>query len=146
LRIPALKEKTDMASDARALYSAHSATVPASRAKTLGLAWIVYGVVRLAVTVWLISFTTTATLMFGALLTRVPDPFTIMNGFHILYSVVIVWSGISAVLGIVAGLAMLASQRASRILVVAAALLALPELPFGIMLGVYTMTHIALRD
>jgi hypothetical protein len=135
-----------MASDARAFYSAHPGTVQASDAKTLGLVWIAYGVVRLAVTIWLIAFTTTATLMFGALLTRVPDPFTIMNVFHILYSVVIVWSGISAVLGIIAGLAMLASPRASRILVVAAALLALPELPLGIMLGVYTLTHVAPRD
>ncbi|HUE43105.1 MAG TPA: hypothetical protein VMP12_06050 [Candidatus Sulfotelmatobacter sp.] len=135
-----------MASDARAFYSAHPGTLSASGTKTLGLAWIVYGVFRLGVTVWLIAFTTTATLMFGALLTRVPDPFTIMTGFHILYSAVIVWSGISAVLGVVAGLTLLASQRGSRILVIAAALLALPELPFGIMLGVYTMTHIAPRD
>ncbi|HEX4381035.1 MAG TPA: hypothetical protein VH022_13425 [Candidatus Acidoferrum sp.] len=135
-----------MASDARALYSAHPGTLTAGGTKTLGLAWIVYGVVRLVVTVWLIAFTTNATLMFGALLTRVPDPFSLMTWFHILYSAVIVWSGISAVLGIVAGLALLATQRAPRVLIVAAALLALPELPFGIMLGVYTMTHIAPRD
>ena len=135
-----------MASDARAFYSAQPGTRTASGTKTLGLAWIIYGVLRLAVTVWLISFTTTATLMFGALLSRVPDPFTIMTVFHILYSALIVWSGISAVLGIVAGLTMLASQRGSRILVVAAALLALPELPLGILLGVYTMTHIASGD
>jgi hypothetical protein len=114
--------------------------------KTLGLAWIVYGVFRLAVTVWLIAFTTTATLMFGALLSRVPDPYSIMSVFHILYSVVIVWSGVSGVLGIAAGLSMLASQRGARILVIAASLLALCELPFGIMLGVYTMTHVAPRD
>jgi hypothetical protein len=135
-----------MASDARAFYSAHPGSVTASGTKTLGLAWIVYGVYRLAVTLWLILFTTTATLMFGSLLTRVPDPFSLMTEFHILYSVVIVWSGISAVLGIVAGLAMLASQSAPRILIVAAALLALPELPFGVMIGVYTMTHITPRD
>jgi hypothetical protein len=133
-----------MASDARALYSAHPVT--ASGTKTLGVAWIIYGVYRLAVTLWLILFTTTATLMFGSLLTRVPDPFSLMTEFHILYSVVIVWSGISAVLGIVAGLAMLASQNAARLLVVAASLLALPELPFGVMIGVYTMTHSAPRD
>ncbi len=135
-----------MASDARAFYSAHPGSVTASGTKTLGLAWIVYGVYRLAVTLWLILFTTTATLMFGSLLTRVPDPFSLMTEFHILYSVAIVWSGISAVLGIVAGLAILASQSAPRILIVAAALLALPELPFGVMIGVYTMTHITPRD
>lgn len=134
-----------MASDARAFYSAHPATVTAG-AKPLGLAWIIYGAYRLALTVWLFVFTTTATLMFGALLTRVPDPYSLMTVFHILYSVAIVWSGISAVLGIVAGLAMMASQNAARVLVVAASLLALPELPFGLMLGVYTMTRIAPRD
>lgn len=135
-----------MASDARAFYSAHPGTLTAGGAKTLGLAWIVYGAYRLAVTVWLIAFTTTATLMFGSLLTRVPDPYSLMTAFHIIYSVAIVWSGISAVLGILAGLAMLVSQSASRILVVVAALLALPELPFGVMIGVYTMTHTASRD
>jgi hypothetical protein len=134
-----------MASDARAFYSTHPGSVTASGTKTLGLIWILYGVLRLAVTAWLILFTTTATLMFGSLLTRVPDPYSMMTEFHIFYSVAIVWSGISAVLGVVAGLAMVASQSAPRILVVAAALLALPELPFGVMLGVYTMTHIAPR-
>ena len=135
-----------MATEARAFYSAHSRALSAGTTKTLGLAWIVYGVYRLAVTVWLIAFTTTATLMFGALLTRVPDPYSLMTAFHILYSVAIVWSGISALLGIVAGLAMMASLSAARILVVAASLLALPELPFGVVLGVYTMAHIAPRD
>lgn len=135
-----------MASDARPSSSAHPGVLTAGATKTLGLAWIVYGVYRLAITVWLIAFTTTATLMFGTLLQRVPDPYSLMTAFHILYSVVIVWSGISAVLGIVAGLAMLASQSAARILVIAAALLALPELPFGVMLGVYTMTRVAPRN
>lgn len=135
-----------MASDARAFYSAHPGTLTVGGTKALGLAWIVYGVYRLAVTVWLIAFTTTATLMFGSLLTRVPDPYSLMTAFHIVYSVAIVWSGISAVLGILAGLAMLISQSATRILVTAAALLALPELPFGVMIGVYTMTHTASRD
>lgn len=134
-----------MASDARAFYSAHPATVAAGT-RPLGLAWIIFGAYRLAITVWLFLLTTTATLMFGALLTRVPDPYSLMTVFHILYSVAIVWSGISAVLGIVAGLAMMANPNAARVLVVAASLLALPELPFGLMLGVYTMTHTAPRD
>ena len=130
-----------MASDARALYSTRTAALTAGGTKALGLAWILYGVFRLAITVWLVAFTTTATLMFGALLQRVPDPYSLMTAFHVLYSVVIVWSGISAVLGIIAGLAILSGQNAARILVIAAALLALPELPFGVILGVYTMTR-----
>jgi len=135
-----------MATDARTFYSAHSGALTAGGMRTLGLTWIFYGVYRLAVTVWLIAFTTTATLMFGAVLTRVPDPYSLMTAFHILYSVAIVWSGISAVLGIVAGLALMASQNPARVLVVAAALVALPEMPFGVVLGVYTLTQAAPRN
>jgi hypothetical protein len=131
-----------MASDARTLYAAHPGSLTISRPKALGLAWVVYGVLRFAVSLWLIIFTTNATLMFGALLTRVPSPFALMTDFHILYSAIIVWSAASAVLGVIAGIALLANQRSARILAIAAALIALPELPFGIMLGVYTMVHI----
>jgi hypothetical protein len=38
-----------------------------------------------------------------------------------------------------AGVALLAGQRAARILAVVAALISLPELPFGVILGVYTL-------
>jgi hypothetical protein len=132
-----------MASEARALYASHPGSMSISRPTVLGLAWIVYGALRFVVTLWLIAFATNATLMFGALLTRVPNPFALISDFHILYTAVIVWSAASAALGVVAGVALLVSQRSARILAIAASLLALPELPFGIMLGVYTMVHIA---
>jgi hypothetical protein len=136
-----------MASDARALYASHPGSLTISRSKALGFAWIVYGVIRFVVTLWLIAFTTNATLMFGSLLTRVPNPFALMTDFHILYTAIIVWSAVSGVLGVIAGIALLANQRSARLLAIAAALMSLPELPFGIMLGVYTMVHIApLRD
>jgi hypothetical protein len=130
-----------MASDARILYASHPGSLTISRPKALGVAWIVYGVFRLAVTLWLIAFTTNATLMFGAVLTRVPNPFALMSDFHILYTAIIAWSAVSAVLAVVAAIALLSNQRSARILAIAAALVSLPELPFGIMLGVYTMVH-----
>jgi hypothetical protein len=132
-----------MASDARALYTSHPGSLTISRPRALGFAWIVYGILRFAVTLWLIAFTTTATLMFGALLTRVPNPFALMSDFHILYTAIVVWSAVSCVLGLVAGIALLLNQRSARILAIAAALVSLAELPFGIMLGVYTMAHTA---
>jgi hypothetical protein len=100
---------------------------------------MIYGVLRVAMTVWLIGFHITATLMFGALLTRVPDPFSLMAVFHFVYAGIIIWSGVCAVLGILAGIALLAGQGAARILAIVAALVSLPEFPFGIMLGVYTL-------
>jgi hypothetical protein len=107
--------------------------------RILGLCWIVYGVLRLAMTFWLLTFTTAATLMFGALLTRVPDPFSLMSLFHFLYLGVIIWSAVSGVVGILAGVTILSGQRSARPLAIAAALLSLSELPFGIALGVYTL-------
>jgi hypothetical protein len=132
-----------MASDARALYASHPGSLTISRPRALGFAWIVYGILRFAVTLWLIAFTATATLMFGALLTRVPNPFALMSDFHILYTAIVVWSGASCVLGLIAGITLLLNQRSARILAIAAALISLAELPFGIMLGVYTMVHTA---
>jgi hypothetical protein len=107
--------------------------------RVLGVFWIVYGILRLAMTVWLVSFTTTATLMFGALLTRVPDPYSLMSLFHFLYLGVIIWSGACGILSILAGATILANQRSARTLAIVAALLSLSELPIGIALGVYTL-------
>ena len=129
-----------MTSEVPLVYSSRS--LASTQPRILGLCWIVYGVLRLAVTFWLLTFTTTATLMFGALLTRVPDPFSLMSLFHFLYLGVIIWSAVSGVVGILAGVTLLSGQRSARPLAIAAALLSLSELPFGIALGVYTLVVI----
>ena len=126
-----------MTSDVPLIY--HKETVSAAQTRALGACWVAYGVLRLAITVWLIGFATTATLMFGALLTRVPDPYSLMAFFHFVYSGIMVWSAACGVLGVLAGVAFLTGQRAARLLAIIAALISLPELPFGIMLGVYTL-------
>jgi len=126
-----------MTSEVPLVYSSRS--LASTQPRILGLCWIVYGVLRLAMTFWLLTFTTTATLMFGALLTRVPDPFSLMSLFHFLYLGVIIWSAVSGVVGILAGVTLLSGQRSARPLAIAAALLSLSELPFGIALGVYTL-------
>jgi hypothetical protein len=62
-----------------------------------------------------------------------------MSVFHFVYTGIILWSAACGVLGILAGVTLLAGQRSARILAIAAALISLPEMPFGIMLGVYTL-------
>jgi hypothetical protein len=105
----------------------------------LGACWIAYGILRLALTVWLFAFTTTATLMFGALLTRVPNPFSLMSVFHFLYLGLILWSAASGALAVLAGLLLLTGQQSARFVAILAALVSLPELPLGVILGVYTL-------
>jgi hypothetical protein len=84
----------------------------------------------------------TATVMFGALLTRVADPFTWMGFFHVGY---VCWIGqcfVCGILGIVGGLALMRSPSGGRGLLVAASLLSLSDLPVGIAIGVYTLIEL----
>jgi len=85
-------------------------------------------------------FTATATVMFGALLTRVPEPFGLMADFHMLYLVVLVWAGLSGMVGSFAGAALLAGRRAGAALVRLAAYLCVGDVPLGTTLGIYTLS------
>jgi hypothetical protein len=105
---------------------------------TLGSLWIVYGILRLVAVVLLILFTGTATVMFGALLNRVPDPYTLMTTFHILYIAAIIVTALSGLCGLFAGLNLLAGKSA-RTLPLVAAFLSVADLPLGTTLGIYTL-------
>jgi len=105
----------------------------------MGSCWIVYGVIRLIVAVCLVVYSGTATVMFGALLNRVPDPFTLMTDFHVIYTLLIALSAVCGILGIVAGLALLAGNRVGRTLALIAAFLSLSDIPLGTTLGIYTL-------
>jgi len=107
--------------------------------RTLGFLWIVYGIFRLVVGICLILWSSTATVMFGALLARVPDPFSMMSEFHIVYMGVIVLSFLCCVLAIFAGLALLANGASARLLATLAAFFSISEIPFGTTLGIYTL-------
>jgi hypothetical protein len=107
--------------------------------KTLGICWIVYGLYRAGMAGLALLLAQTATVMFGALLGRVPDPFTLMGTFHALY---LGWIGLSfvcAALGILGGMALMRRAMDGRTLLLAASLFSLSDLPIGIALGVYTL-------
>jgi hypothetical protein len=105
----------------------------------LGVCWLVYGIFRLILGICLFLFSSTATVMFGALLTRVPDPYTLMADFHIVYVGILVLTALCALFAILAGLALLANQRPARMLALVAAFLSVSEIPFGTTLGIYTL-------
>jgi hypothetical protein len=108
-------------------------------ARPLGICWVIYGLIRLAMAIFLVTFGGTATLMFGALLNRVADPFTLMGVFHFLYAVAVVLSAVCGLLGLSAGLALLGGQRSARTLCLIAGFLSLPNIPLGTTLGIYTL-------
>jgi uncharacterized membrane protein HdeD (DUF308 family) len=107
--------------------------------RILGVCWLVYGVLRLLMGICLVLFSGTATVMFGALLDRVPNPFALMNDFHIVYAGMVVLAVLCGVFGVIAGLALLANQRPARTLALLAAFLSVSEIPFGTTLGIYSL-------
>lgn len=118
--------------------SAVSST-PSLRRPALALCWIIYGILRLAAGIWLIVFTPTATVMFGALLNRVANPFPLLFAFHFFYTCAIVLSALAGVLGLIAGLMLLTGNKSARLLAIIAAVLSLSNLPVGTTLGIYTL-------
>jgi hypothetical protein len=90
----------------------------------------------------LIIYTNTATLMFGALLNRVADPFTLMALFHFFYTAIIALSVLCGLLAIFAGLALLGSRSVGRKLVLVASVLSLCDIPLGITLGTFTLVEL----
>jgi hypothetical protein len=77
--------------------------------------------------------------MFGALLGRVPDAFSLMTDFHFIYAVIVMLSFVCGLLGIVAGVALLGNQASARKLALAAAIFSVSEIPFGTTLGIFTL-------
>jgi len=107
--------------------------------KTLGICWIVYGIFRLGMGAAAVLLGPTATFMFGALLTRVADPFTWMDLFHLLYAGCTILAFVCGVLAILGGLALLRGPGPGRGLLLAASFLSLSDLPVGIAISVYTL-------
>jgi hypothetical protein len=109
------------------------------RFPTLGIFWILYGILRIIAAVVLFVYSATATLMFGALLNRVADPFTLMALFHLVYLCTIALAVACGIIGIMAGLALMGGQRSARTLGLIAAVLSLSNIPLGTTLGIVTL-------
>ena len=107
--------------------------------RALGGCWIVYGVIHLILAMLLILYSGTATVMFGALLSRVSEPFTLMGVFHFMYILMMALSIICGILGLMAGLALLGGKQAGRTLSLLVGVLSLSNIPLGITLGIYTL-------
>ena len=105
----------------------------------LGALWLLYGIARIVAGVVLILYSGVATVMFGALLGRVPDPAFLMATFHFLYAIAIVVAFASGLFGIMAGLALVAKKSGTRGLSLIASILSLADLPLGTTLGTYTL-------
>ena len=114
--------------------------------KTLGVLWLIYGCLRIVAVAALLVYSGTLALMWGALLDRVPNPLAWMTAFHVVLVLVVAWSIIAAFFSFVAAVALMRKSVPARMDTLVAALLALPDLPLGIILGVYSIAVLLPRS
>jgi hypothetical protein len=112
---------------------------PSRPQRTVGTLWLLYGVARIAMASLLVVFSETPRLMAGALLTRVPNPFALMSIFELFYWIIIAWCIVCAILSFWAGANLPSASPSARRLAIIASFVSLPDLPFGLILGVYTL-------
>ena len=107
--------------------------------RNLGILWILYALIRFVAALVVFLGFPTLTVMWGALLTRVPNPFTLMDLFHVFLIFVIILDVVAGIVSIIAGLALMSGGPSARRLGTLAAFLALINGPLGIALGTYTL-------
>ncbi|MGH9770175.1 MAG: hypothetical protein ACRD4Q_00500 [Candidatus Acidiferrales bacterium] len=110
-----------------------------NRYAALGVLWIVYAIVKVAVAVWMILYNPALTVMWGAIISHVADPFMWMSAFHLLVGATVVMALISAVLSLLAGVALMQGTAASRTLGLLASAFGMLGTPPGVALGVFTV-------
>ena len=107
--------------------------------RTFGVLWLLYAILRFAGAAFILVYSTTLTLMWGAIITRVPNPFALMSFFHVFLTFALVLNIVAGIFALLAAIALLGSAGSSRTLALVASFFALIDGPLGIALGAYTL-------
>jgi hypothetical protein len=107
--------------------------------RTVGIFWGIYGMVMIAASAWIIVYNQTLTVMWGAIISRVANPFAWMSAFHLFLGATVVMALISAAFSLLAAFALLGGAAAGRRLGLIAAAFGMLGTPPGIALGVFTV-------
>jgi hypothetical protein len=107
--------------------------------RNLGIGWVIYGLLRLIMALGVFMYSPTLTLMWGALLNRVPNPLILMDYFHFFLVFVIILGIVAGVVSIIAGLSLMSKGTGARSMGLVAAFFGLINGPLGIALGAYTL-------
>ncbi len=110
-----------------------------SRQGTLGILWLVYGVVCIVKAAWIVINGATLTLMWGAVLNRVANPFFWMSMFHFAMLAAVVLAILAAMFSLLAAVALMQGGPSGRMLALVASFFGLITGPLGIALGVFTL-------
>lgn len=107
--------------------------------KKLGVLWLVYGVICFVKVAWMVVNEPALTVMWGTLLSRVPNPYPWMSSFHFGLLVAIAVLVLAGVFSFLAAVSLLAGSRSGRNLGLVAGFLGLITGPLGVLLGAYTL-------
>ncbi|HXN19748.1 MAG TPA: hypothetical protein VN875_15530 [Candidatus Binatus sp.] len=107
--------------------------------RTLGILWLLYAILRFAGAVFILIYRATLTLMWGALVTRVPNPFALMSFFHLFLVFAMLLNIVAGIFALLAARALLGRAGSSRRIALVASFFALIDGPLGIALGAYTL-------
>ena len=107
--------------------------------RTLGILWALYGIFRIVGAVAVVIWSGTLTVMWGAIITRVPDPFTLMTMFHIFWVFFVILGIIAGIVSLLASAALLSRGGSARTLALVASFFGLTNGPLGIALGAFTL-------
>jgi hypothetical protein len=109
-----------------------------ARRSKLGVLWLIYALFCIVRLVWLVINSAALTLMWGALLNRVADPFLWMSRYHFAIFGIYILLGVTAVISFLSAVSLFMSSNPSRMLALIAGFLGIVTGPIGIAIGVYT--------
>jgi hypothetical protein len=113
--------------------------IDSDRYRTVAVLWGIYGVLMIAAAAWIIVYNRTLTVMWGAIISRVANPFTWMSAFHLFLGATVVMALLSAVFSLLAAFALMSGTGSSRRLGLIAAAFGMLGTPPGVALGVFTV-------
>jgi hypothetical protein len=106
---------------------------------TLGVLWAVYAILRFAGAAFIVVYEGMLTVMWGAVITRVANPFALMSLFHFFLVFAIVLNIVAGIVSLFAAIALLGRSGSARKLALVASFFGLTNGPLGIALGAYTL-------
>ena len=110
-----------------------------SRFGTLGILWLIYGIVMIIAAAFILVYNATLSAMWGAIVSHVAHPFTWMGAFHLFLGATVVMALISAFFSLAAGFALMRGAASSRTFGLIAAAFGMLGTPPGVALGVFTV-------
>jgi hypothetical protein len=106
---------------------------------TLGVLWALYAILRFAGAAFIAVYEGMLTVMWGAIITRVANPFALMSLFHFFLVFAIVLNIVAGIVSLFAAIALLGRSGSARKLALVASFFGLTNGPLGIALGAYTL-------